>query len=59
MSRRLLEMTETLISEGYMVPLDVAAELMSSGYIVEGMEDRIDGFRIIDDIVEDYENIYD
>ena len=59
MSRRLLEMTETLISEGYMVPLDVAATLMSSGYIVEGMEDRIDGFRIIDDIVEDYENIYD
>lgn len=59
MSRRLLEMTETLISEGYMVPIDVATNLMGHGYIVEGMEDRIDGFRIIDDIVEDYENTYE
>ena len=59
MSRKLLEMTETLVSEGYMVPLDVAANLMGSGYIVEGMEDRIDGFRVIDDIVEDYENLYE
>jgi len=59
MSRRLLEMTETLISEGYMIPIDVATDLMGSGYIVEGMEDRIDGFRIIDDIVEDYENTYE
>lgn len=59
MSRRLLEMTETLIAEGYMVPIDVATDLMGNGYIVEGMEDRIDGFRIIDDIVEDYENTYE
>ena len=59
MSRRLLEMTETLISEGFMVPIDVATTLMGNGYVVEGMEDRIDGFRIIDDIVEDYENTYE
>ena len=59
MSRRLLEMTETLISEGYMVPIDVATTLMGQGFIVEGMEDRIDGFRVIDDIVEDYENTYE
>lgn len=59
MSRRLLEMTETLISEGYMVPIDVATTLMGHGYIVEGMEDRLDGFRVIDDIVEDYENTYE
>lgn len=59
MSRRLLEMTEALVSEGYVVPLDVAANLMGYGYVVEGMEDRIDGFRIINDIVEDYENIYE
>lgn len=59
MSRRLLEMTEALIEEGFMVPIDVATTLMGHGYIVEGMEDRIDGFRIIDDIVEDYENTYE
>lgn len=59
MSRRLLEMTETLISEGCMVPIDVATTLMGQGFIMEGMEDRIDGFRVIDDIVEDYENTYE
>jgi hypothetical protein len=52
-------MTETLITEGYMVPIDVAATLMGHGYIVEGMEDRLNGFLVIDDIVEDYENIYE
>ena len=52
-------MTEALIEEGFMVPIDVATTLMGHGYIVEGMEDRIDGFRIIDDIVEDYENTYE
>lgn len=59
MSQRLLEMTEALVSEGYMIPMDVAANLMKSGYIVEGMEDRLDGFRVINDIVEDYENNYE
>jgi len=59
MSRRLLEMTEALVSEGYVVPLDVAANLMGYGYVVEGMEDRIDGFRIIDDVVNNYEDLYE
>lgn len=59
MSRRLLEITETLISEGYMVPIDVASTLMGYGYIVEGMGDHFDGFRVIDDILEDYENTYE
>lgn len=59
MSRRLLEMTEALVSEGYVVPLDVAANLMGYGYVVEGMEDRINGFRIIDDVVNNYEDLYE
>lgn len=59
MSRRLLEMTEALVSEGYVVPLDVAANLMGHGYVVEGMEDRIDGFRIINDVVNNYEDLYE
>ena len=59
MSRKLLEMTEALVAEGCLIPMDVAANLMNYGYVVEGMEDRIDGFRIIDDIVEDYENTYE
>ena len=59
MSRRLLEMTEALVSEGYVVPLDVAVNLMGYGYVVEGMEDRIDGFRIIDDVVNNYEDLYE
>lgn len=60
MSRRLLEITEHLAAEGYMVPIDVAATLMQSGYIVEGLEDRmIDGYQVIDDVVQLYEDLYE
>ena len=60
MSKRLLDVTEMLVAEGCKVPLDVAMNLMDSGYIVEGMEDRmIDGFHVVDDLVQYYEEIYE
>lgn len=60
MSKRLLDVTEMLVAEGCKVPLDVAMNLMDSGYIVEGLEDRmIDGYQIIDDVVQHYEEIYE
>jgi len=34
--------------------------LMESGYIMEGMEDRmIDGYQVIDDVVNYYEETYE
>ena len=60
MSKRLLEVTEMLVAEGCRVPLDVAMTLMESGYIMEGMEDRmIDGYQVIDDVINHYEEIYE
>lgn len=60
MSKRLLDVTEMLVAEGCKVPLDVAMTLMHSGYIVEGLEDRmIDGYQVIDDVIEYYEEFID
>ena len=60
MSKRLLDVTEMLVAEGCKVPVDVAANLMNSGYIVEGLEDRmIDGYQVIDDVVSFYEECID
>jgi hypothetical protein len=60
MSRRLLDVTEMLVAEGCKVPIDVAMTLMKSGYIVEGLEDRmIDGYQVIDDVVNYYEDMYE
>jgi len=49
-----------LVAEGCRVPLDVAMTLMESGYIMEGMEDRmIDGYQVIDDVVNYFEETYE
>ena len=60
MSKLLYDLTEALVSEGYRIPIDLAADLMCSGYIVEGLEDRaIDGFQVINDVVQQYEDLYE
>jgi hypothetical protein len=49
-----------LVAEGCKVPLDVAMTLLEYGYIVEGMEDRlIDGYQVIDDVINHYEETYE
>lgn len=60
MSKRLLDVTEMLVAEGCKVPMDVAINLMKSGYIMEGLEDRmIDGYQVIDDVVKYHEDMYE
>jgi hypothetical protein len=60
MSKRLLDITEILVSEGYVMPLDVAITLMGSGYMVKDLEDlMIDGYQVIDDVVQSYEDVYE
>ena len=60
MSKRLLDITEILVSEGYVMPLDVAITLMRSGYMVKDLEDlMIDGYQVIDDVVQSYEDVYE
>ncbi len=59
MSKLLMDMAEALTAEGYLIPMDMAANLMESGYIVEGLGHRIDGYQVIDDVVQQYEDLYD
>lgn len=60
MSKQLIDFVEMLANEGYKIPIDVAANLMCSGYIVEGLEDRvIDGYQIIDDVLQQCEELYE
>ena len=56
-----MDMIEAVVGEGELIGVDMALQAMSRGYIVEGVEDRIDGFRVIDDIEtieQEYEYIY-
>ena len=56
-----MDMIEAVVGEGDLIGMDVAMQAMSRGYIVKGVEDRIDGFSIyddIDEIEEEYELIY-
>jgi hypothetical protein len=57
-----MDLIEAVVGEGDLIGMDVALQAMSRGYIVEGVEDRIDGFRVFDDIetiYEECEYIYD
>lgn len=56
-----MDLIEAVVGEGDLIGIDVALQAMSRGYIVKGVEDRISGFSIyddIDDIYEEYETIY-
>lgn len=53
-----MDMIEAVVGEGDLIGMDVALQAMSKGYIVNGVEDRIDGFHIFDDI-EDIEQEYE
>lgn len=49
-----LQFAEALLSEGYLVPVDLAASLVADGIDMKTIEDRIDGFSIIDFEEVDY-----
>ena len=56
-----MDMIEAVVGEGELISMDMAMQAMSHGYIVKGVEDRISGFSIyddIDEIEEEYENLY-
>ena len=56
-----MDLIEAVVGEGDLIGIDVALQAMSRGYIVKGVEDRINGFSIyddIEDIEEEYQNIY-
>lgn len=56
MNHRLM-IAEAVLSEGYLLPIDVVASLMADGIDINTIEDRIDGYSIIDinDIIDTHE----
>jgi hypothetical protein len=43
-----LQFAEAVLSEGGLIPVDFAVSLMADGIDMKTIEDRIDGFSIID-----------
>lgn len=57
-----MDMIEAVVDGGDRISLDMALQAMSRGYIVNGVEDCIDGFSIyddIEDIEEEYQYLYE
>ena len=52
------EVVREFVNEGYIVPIDVAVELMAEGYDVNDFHRNINGFTVEDflDIKELYDN---
>jgi hypothetical protein len=49
-----LQLADVLLSEGHLVPIDLAVSLMADGMDMQTIEDRIDGYSIIDFEEVDY-----
>lgn len=49
-----LQFAETILSEGGLIPIDYAVSLMADGIDIKSIEDRIDGFSIINIDEVDY-----
>lgn len=47
---------EALLAEGAVLPLDVAVSIMNDGVNLVAIEDRIDGFVLTDDLLDQLEN---
>lgn len=57
-----MDMIEAVVDGGDLISMDMALQAMSKGYIVKGVEDRIAGFSIyddIDEIEEEYQYLYE
>lgn len=57
-----MDLIEAVVGEGDLIGIDVALQAMSHGYIVKGVENRINGFTIyddIDEIEEEYQYLYE
>ena len=52
-----LMIAQAVLSEGYLLPIDVAASLIADGIDINSIEDRIDGYSLIDinDIIDTHE----
>lgn len=52
------EVVREFVAEGYLVPIDVAVELMADGYDVSSFDRDLNGFSV-EDMISEYEDIYE
>lgn len=52
------EVVREFVNEGYLVPMDVAVELMADGYDVSSFDRDLSGFSV-EELVSHYEEIYE
>jgi hypothetical protein len=51
------EMVATMVSDGAILPVDVAAQLMNDGYDISSLTEALDGYSV-EDFIDRYEEIY-
>lgn len=52
------EVVREFVNEGYLVPIDVAVELMADGYDVSSFDRDLSGYSV-DELISTYEDIYE
>lgn len=51
------QMIATMVSEGAVLPIDVATHLVDQGYDISSLSEALDGYSI-EDLVTRYEELY-
>ena len=52
------EVVREFVAEGYLVPIDVATELLADGYDVSSFDRDLSGFSV-DELISTYEDLYE
>lgn len=52
------EVVREFVNEGYLVPIDVAVELMADGYDVSSFDRDLNGYSV-EELVSKYEELYE
>ena len=52
------EVVREFVAEGYLVPIDVATELLADGFDVSSFDRDLSGFSV-DELISTYEDLYE
>lgn len=51
------EMVSAMVSDGALLPIDVATQLANEGYDISSLTDALDGYSV-EDLITRYEELY-
>ena len=52
------DMVREFVAEGYLVPIDMATELLADGFDVSSFDRCLDGYSI-DELISNFEDLYE